>query len=152
MTIIEFINARLDEAEEAARTAAEVHLTPWYYEPEDEHTWDAEDLMIAGGVEVAPHIALHDPGRVLRDVRAKRKILERHPHRRFAQLPDHWPDHWRAETPVAFPGTSEPYIGCRTCDYDRDWEQPEPGDWCDYIKDIANVYADHPDFKKKWAP
>lgn len=89
---------------------------------------------------------------MLRDVAAKRRILARHPHRRFAHLPSHWPDWVKEETPVIFPGTDQPYVGCERCDYDREMEVEDPGEWCDTVKDLAAPYADHPDYQKEWAP
>jgi Family of unknown function (DUF6221) len=65
-----FLAARLDEDEAAAKAAAA--SGPWYWaEPR------TYPQRIAGAEEAA-HIARHDPGRVLREVAAKRAILSVH--------------------------------------------------------------------------
>lgn len=73
-----FVRARLDEDEAAAQDPARVWPGPW--------TADRCEVSDSGGVTVVrdeyhwgpmPHIARHDPARVLRDIAAKRAILDR---------------------------------------------------------------------------
>jgi len=96
-TIVEFLTARYDEIEAAARAA--VDATPgtiaraadqWAYQHEgfagdDYWTISTESAeIVTGGYEgggtvseeAAVHIALHDPAYVLADITAKRAILD----------------------------------------------------------------------------
>lgn len=103
MTIVEFIEARLAEDEAIARKACiparveyspHPELTEWFYEDGDEVqyvqtpemlsdkyaeawcvTMDSEGLSPAVDEKVGPHIARHDPARVLREVEALRAVL-----------------------------------------------------------------------------
>lgn len=62
--LVEFLRARLDEDEHAAKEA-----------PQSE--WDSEYAEFrARGGETFDHVLRHDPARVLREVEAKRRILE----------------------------------------------------------------------------
>lgn len=99
--LIAFIRARLDEDEQAARAAidqartnAEWHVSDigdtvlmWPPEPEvaanlrahgmhheaqEADGWQGEQILTE---RLVPHIARHDPARVLAEVRAKRSIL-----------------------------------------------------------------------------
>lgn len=101
MTLIEFLEARLDEDEEAAKN---VHPGPWRAQPpKDQSAWDGGWEVVSdayrpdqlghpvvnvgdpvdlntrrGGVVDQDHaafIARHDPDRVLREVAAKRKAI-----------------------------------------------------------------------------
>ncbi|SEO83974.1 DUF6221 family protein [Actinacidiphila rubida] len=96
--LVAFLRARYDEDEEAARLADAVDPSPWYEDVEEgsytnqrqgldgvglvraaDHValWDREQsctLSMAG--VTATHVALHDPARVLREVEAKRRILD----------------------------------------------------------------------------
>lgn len=104
MSLIEFLNARLDEDERIARTAGENEYARWAYDPDDidtngevvapdavdvQHgregriyryhhtiTTDSEGLTPAVEAHQAHHIARHDPARVLREVAAKRAHLK----------------------------------------------------------------------------
>jgi hypothetical protein len=79
--LIMFWAARLDEIEMAAKAAQAP--SPWKAAVHESDTWivtDAagEPLIFDEGtpsLEEAAHIALHDPGRVLRKVEADREIL-----------------------------------------------------------------------------
>jgi pyrimidine deaminase RibD-like protein len=73
MTITEFLTARLDEDEAAARDVLENGLVSW-----DE----ARQILYRAGwhaERAEAHIARHDPARVLADVAAKRAIVALHP-------------------------------------------------------------------------
>jgi hypothetical protein len=79
LSIVDFLNARLQEDEETAQAA-----TPGPWEVDDA---DYDTAVIAGGrwggegnvfdrKADAHHVARHDPARALREVTAKRAILE----------------------------------------------------------------------------
>lgn len=105
-----FIAARLDEDEAAA------------------HAW-----LPFGNPDAAQreHIARKDPGRVLREVAAKRAILARHkPHE-----------------------TMPAGLACNWCSDDVD-DRPQlmKMDWpCPDVRAIAAVWSDHPDYRSAWS-
>lgn len=84
MDLVEFLRARLDEDEQAARAASGGHLTgagDWSFGP-----GNADGVHTAAGTPVTrftwpyegEHIARHDPARVLRDIETKRAIVDRY--------------------------------------------------------------------------
>jgi len=148
MTLVEFLEARLDEDEAVARAAIPTlgrakHELPdgppyfeWVQVPGD-GVWRADYRTVEGigfeiydegghGDEEAAHIARHDPARVLREVEAKRAILAEH--ERVGET---------CET------CSDTYHG-----FDCEgWEEPYP---CPTLRALAAVYADHPDYHAEW--
>lgn len=108
-----FIEARLDEDEAAPDVHAEGCAL---------HAWLRNDVPSACDCGY--------PARVLREVAAKRAILERHaPHQ------------------PAFGG-----LACNWCSEDVDdrpsvAKEPWP---CDDIRAIAAVWSDHPDYRAEW--
>lgn len=89
--IMEFLQARLDDDERVALTAIgeQPAYAVWAYEGDEVFaadvdragdTWnvtcDSEGLLPAVEKKDGPHIARHDPARVLRDVAAKRAVIE----------------------------------------------------------------------------
>lgn len=120
--IIEFLNQRYDEEEQAARVAGDAVGYSWIA--------DGEMIVLAGGpaasdfvegffpehgVEAA-HIALHDPTRILLEVTAKRAIIE-----------------------VAEPDTDGGYIDGWWNEHDR------------VLRLLAAPFSDHPDYREEWA-
>lgn len=76
------------------------------------------------------YVARHDPARVLREVAAKRRVMQRH-HRSDAS-------------------TVSDY--CAGCAHDPEgWPEIELND-CPELRDLAAVYSDHPDYRPEWAP
>lgn len=84
-SLIDFLRARLDEAEAAAQAAAEDAGEPdWdvcqaWIGPDDGGGWETvvgPALMRVGGEPAALHIMRYDPGAVLREVDAKRRIVD----------------------------------------------------------------------------
>ncbi|MGW4648063.1 DUF6221 family protein [Kitasatospora sp. NPDC004289] len=86
-----FLQARLDEDEQIARTASRNASAAWHLDeefgetvlwwPPEFHTpyerdrhWRGQDIEFSGQA-IAPHIARHDPARVLAEVKAKQYIL-----------------------------------------------------------------------------
>ena len=145
VTLEEFLAARLDEDEATAKAAAKV-------EPEDKETsgwyghaqWvakygtvvDACDddyaMMIESTDEVCAHIARHDPARVLREVEAKRRRLERYLGQSGYDLPD---------------GVQEG----RDPD-ERESDQAVKDALEQEVREDAAVYSDHPDYDEAWRP
>lgn len=171
MSIVEFLRARLDEDEAAARAADVKQGDPEWYAThhiaghtarsrrdnrpiarvEDLAGDDDEDVTgILDGQAASEHIARHDPARVLREVEAKRRILEQH---------DAWPvlvegppeleqhsDHsdlqgitFRMSQQMAWLTTRE-YVAR------FGFEAPTTP----ILRALASVYADHPDYDKAW--
>lgn len=122
--LAEFLRARLDEDERAARLAQEVRGV-------DDWTDLVLGVKVEGAdIEVAtPHLARCDPARVLREVEAKRAIIAAH-----ATDPD---------------GHCSVCLTTR----DR-WQEDWPLDeWpCQTILAVAAVYSDHPDCRQEWKP
>lgn len=79
--LTDFLQDRLDEDEAAAKACQSP--PPWKAADHESDTWivtdgGGEPLIYDEGtpsLEEARHIARHDPGRVLREVKAKRAIL-----------------------------------------------------------------------------
>jgi hypothetical protein len=124
--LVEFLTARLDEDEQTARAATGKYRSPtWRVDGDDETLLIYPDDGSTGFTfdgPIAPHIARHDPARVLADVAAKRRVLERH-----------------AEC-----GTGYGY-----CD---DGGHVVSGGPCPDLRDAVAPYADHPDYDAGWRP
>ena len=125
MTITEFIRARLDEEESAARGA---YGNNWHDDVEDrEKSWVcAEDMHLAEADHAtAHHMALHDPARVLREIAAKRSVLDM--------------------------ALTEQEAGDR---YGAGFNEASEG-WHDVqehvLKQLASAHADHTDYQQEWA-
>ncbi|MDG4791993.1 DUF6221 family protein [Micromonospora sp. WMMD1102] len=144
--ILSFIRARLDEDEQAAMRAAGTFGgdAVWRRNTLADPDYPADHVLVifqrvipAGlpGDDEAPlrvdeldHIAGHDPARVLAEVNAKRRILERHP---GATATDECP-------------------GCSAW-LDGTWRTP-PGTLCPEQVDMALPYAGHADYRPEWRP
>lgn len=152
--LLAFIRARLDEDEQAALAAAQKSNRAWRYtviegEPDgysldlsDERVlivdWTDEDELLPSE---AAHIARHDPARVLREVEAKRKIIDEH----FGFLHP----------------SGNPDRACRRCSdrrtdddplvHDDRWLTLEPAP-CPTLRLLALPYADSPDYREEWKP
>lgn len=171
MTILtQFLRARLDEDEAAARAAVEPDRpgTHWeWIDPDDDTAasvedgylstaslrtvetfpaaGDGEEWMLPGFIihtaeEVpegaAVHIARNSPARVLREVEAKRRVMERH-----SPVP---------LGPRAKKGTPHSCAGCNFEYGDIDFVTDDIED-CPELRDLAAPYADHPDFDPNWS-
>lgn len=166
--VVEFLKARLDEDEAAAKAAGWEHPCPpcrsgqWQcvgvrhlrYDNgagEDVRVidttggpamWHEQISVRADNGGVADHIARHDPARVLREVAAKRKVLDEH------QCTTE-----RRDTPRFDPSSGERYpdehdVICNVCG----WATDRAGSACLTIRFLAAVYSDHPDYDPEWAP
>ena len=128
--IVEFLTARLDE-DQAAIEAPE----SW---TEFDEAQGVRRVGVDRSFEVVAastrswrgmHIARHDPARVLREVEAKRRILERH-------------------SPILTCGS----MACDGCGWDReDGHHVEDINECPELRDMASVYADHADYEQSWS-
>ncbi|MEU9789094.1 DUF6221 family protein [Streptomyces sparsogenes] len=93
--LVAFLRARLDEDERIARAVRVPH--DWHQGPgDDDPEWVGDEMVLmwppefhtpyeqdkhwrgltVEGPELAAHIAAHDPARVLRDIDARRSIVE----------------------------------------------------------------------------
>jgi hypothetical protein len=82
--LITFLRARLDEDEQAAAAAAgqqtyydwEVREAEPHEQPEVRATGTSYQVVSGVDDSTAEHIARHDPARVLREVEAKRRLIQ----------------------------------------------------------------------------
>jgi len=129
VSIRDFIAARLDEDEAAARVATE---GPWSFVGYDDSGWavvanDEHEIVSRSGSDDATHTALHDPSRVLREVQAKRDLLA-HAERSLA-------DADKLET-----------IGAQPADV---FTIRAPAEWT--LSILAAPYSGHPDYNPEWS-
>jgi hypothetical protein len=103
--------------------------------------------MSGGGAhteDVATHIAAHDPARVLREIEAKRKLLDDHP-----IVP-------RDVEPTVINGEEigGPYypFGCGNCHTEPDSPEVNGFGYCLTWRVLASVYADRPGYREAWRP
>ncbi|MCG0069713.1 hypothetical protein CFC35_05650 [Streptomyces sp. FBKL.4005] len=129
--LVEFLRARLAEDERAARQATE---GPWTAEvsgetghcviPSDAQStreYVARTQLYAAAFD-AEHIARHDPARVLREIEAKRRLLNEY-------------------TKVATNDVNE-------VEYAHGWANALG----EAVRLLALPYADHPNYRKEWRP
>lgn len=140
MTIEEFLLARIDEDEEAARDAAGWDLSgsvraegQWCREGVNSVIDSSQRLVVYGDGPApedmqAEHIIRHDPARVLRECAAKRALI----------------DHASDATGLDMSVDMDRAVGRRDQDVD-----PYLGDAM--LRTIAAVYSDHPDYQQEWA-
>lgn len=149
--LIAFLRARLDEDEQAATAAAESNIERLSAQPHlAGQTWTADGGLVMAGSQglwdcegsdtlcmtepCAEHIARHDPGRVLAEVDAKRRIVDLHSPREVASM-DH--ETW-----------GQTFQVCRSCrEGDRQIVAP-----CPTLRLLALPAADHPDYREEWRP
>ena len=138
MTITEFLQARLDETEAAAKAATEVD-GQWFTPGPGAGEWAVRQNKAivdcpAGIVvfdegcptdEQAAHIASHDPARVLRQVEAGRKIL--------------------AMYIEAEKNRPQGYYG-----YEEGEMRGEADALLLAVKALAEAWSDHPDYWSEW--
>lgn len=152
MTIVEFLNARLDEDEAVARnlvrTLAESIAFSMY---PDQTVMDDPELIEA--FEGAAEKAITDfgmtPARVLAEVEAKRKIIAFH---------DQWPVLVTTEPKIEFSGGDGVEAYTARMSQQIDWQTTqqyrarfgtEPPT-APMILALAQVYSGHPDFEEEW--
>jgi hypothetical protein len=129
VTIVEFLEARLEEDEDTAQDAAGWDQSGtvrdpgvWCREGVNSVIDSSRRLVVFGdgsapGDSQAAHIVRHDPARVLCEVAAKRALLVSHD------------------------------IGHDPCDaHDARYESVP----CDVILNLAAIYSGHPDYREEW--
>jgi len=136
MDITEFLTACLEEEAAMARAAAA------FYDDADQdgvsweghagtdlngytRFWIAPHLGAVNDVASGLHINRHDPAHVLREVAAKRRVLERH--------------------------HDDDGDGCYGCGFGNDEERmvKDVND-CPELRDMASIYDDRPGYKEEW--
>jgi len=129
--VIAFAEARLAEDEAPAKAAQLRFPGPW---EQAENTnspllsavtlYDSRDesVGVIRGSYAAAHIARHDPARTLREIEAKRRILERHR------------------------GCGDGFGYCADGGHDRD----DGG--CAELADALSAWSDHPDYPQELKP
>ena len=127
--IVEFIQARLDEDQQAAERVVQLDadgvLAGWVKVSDDQS--DAEKA----------HLELHPGARVLRAVAAKRLILAVHcPGREVRQGPR--------------PAT----VSCAGCGFGGPCDDPftEDVNECPTLRAVASEWSTHPDYRPEWTP
>jgi hypothetical protein len=129
--LTEFITARLDEDEAIAQAVANA-LARSHWESDGHHVFAPArpgriELPITPGIdaELTNHIARFNPARALRDIEAKRRILDRH--RNCGH-------------------------GVGYCDDGGGgWELEDGTPVCSDKLDLAAIWSDHPDYQPDWA-
>lgn len=122
MTLKEFLRARLDEDERAARRAK-----AFKYDRPTDAPWERARLAVEQGMGLSSdeHIARRDPARTLREVEAKRRI-------------------------VVLYEEVERNTGTLTAREDRRDARIERVALANVIRLLAAAYADHPDYDEAW--
>ncbi|MET9909649.1 DUF6221 family protein [Streptomyces sp. NPDC006476] len=129
--LVEWLRAQLDEDERIARAAGGT----WWAPPDL-----AGQVHDSGGVNIeaklrsfATHIAEHDPARVLREIDAKRRIIEEH----------------KPAVPKARPNRER---GCLACTTAQEWDATANEANCLTLRLLASPYKDRPGYREEWRP
>ncbi len=157
--LIAFLNARLDEDAQIARVAAGANpgspARSWVAEKVDykgqigwQKVWAIVPERVEGGAQAlflndilpkrVTHVARHDPARVLREVEAKRKMLEAHGQGHECQ-------HFTASGEKSVVD-GKPWV------YYEAAHTEFTGGICDVLRLLGLPYADHPDYREEWRP
>ncbi len=130
MTLVEFLTARLDEGERDALAASP---GPWTANAEHDEVMAVDGIHVADGFSLSgnqlratvDHIVRHDPARVLRRVKAGRRLIERY------------------ERALRVGGQSvSGFINGQDDGYAQAC--------LDAIEDAAEIHSDHPDYQEAW--
>ena len=147
--LISFLRTQLDEDERVAREAADGDSGRWFfgekwnvYRAEDigDDAGEVNELVVYGNVKPqSEHIARHDPARVLREVEAKRRILDVHAAEGGECTTCHvedWQEHYDFDT------ETETYAPeCRSVVHP-----------CPTLRWLALPFADRPGYQEEWKP
>lgn len=121
-------------ADPQARWVADHHLVMRRPLTGDEEVRIVADCAAFGGPPAAVHIAAHDPARVLREVDAKRRIVEIH----------------RVVGGFEDEDMTDLGSGCSECGYPA--EYGDRGGWCETLRLLALPYEDRPSYQEAWRP
>lgn len=136
MTIIEFLEARIDEDEVAALQAGSRAAGPNWEPNEDRYVYGKCVAGTGQDRRQVEHMARHDPARVLAECKAKRRIIAEHQPVDYSELGMKSPD---------------ACVICGVETYMGDWGWAEGSFPCATLKALAAVYKDHPQFQEEWA-
>jgi hypothetical protein len=135
LTLTDFLSARIAEDEAAAWAAAEGRpLARWRDEgrgqPGQSVVWSGTGQAVVSHAyrDQGGHIARHDPARVLAECDTKRRIMRR---QQQTWVSSREPDGFVTPDDV-------PALLARA-------DTPA-------LRDLASVYADHPDYRDEWRP
>jgi hypothetical protein len=148
-TLVEFLRARLDEDEQAAKRVRQPYRL---YVCDDGHVQepmrvddlygerDGEYQQWSDGEDRLPNHRntwwlMYDPARVLRQVESKRRIIDR--------------EQWHPYGGLECGGHPRPYMphGDYGPGYCRRMDEENPT-----LRDLAMVYVGHPDYEPEWCP
>lgn len=136
MNIVEFLKARLAEDESDARAAADVDGARWNAaDPFSGNDFDrvegSGDTTVGYDMHsgTCPHVARHDPARVLREIASKRAIIAK------------------------LEASDAGYGGGGSVDWS---ELPDARAGANYalwdaLRALCTAYSDHPDFNADWS-
>jgi hypothetical protein len=142
LSIVEFLLARLQEDDDTARAAT---AGPWHddggcvsnadyqitdYGAYTQANGEPEEWEERQQRADSAHIARHDPARVLREVAAKRRIMERH----------------------SLSGATKFTAYCAGGHYDSDGFPEVELEDCPELRDLAAIYSAHPSYREEWKP
>jgi hypothetical protein len=160
LSIVDFLRERLAEDEAAASRAAAVSSPQWIDNGsllmylDDGKPPFAESFASVDNYrqdEALVHAARHDPARVLREVSAKRAVMERHRLATELEMQSRFP---AAEEERRFYPGYLPCVGCGDDGGQGGWKPEFNVDDinnCPELRDLAAVYSDHPDYNPAWA-
>lgn len=152
--LVQWLGAQLDTDAEKARTAQAERDGAWRYveTPGGDHrVLDSLGYSVVEDPPVEsepwftlPHIAAWDPARVLREIEAKRLLLDDHP-----IVP-------RDVEPTVIDGEEigGPYFpfGCGNCHAEPDSPEVNGFGYCFTVKVLALPYADRDGYQESWRP
>jgi hypothetical protein len=155
--LVRWLRTQLDADEETARAAArqrghgewraeadarEIVEVVGRSEPGDDSYPYTPVVLQPDDDETAAHVAAWDPARVLREIDAKRRLLEEH------SLTVEKVD---AAPYDSFTGERRPdehSVTCTVCG----WASDDPSSACLTVRLLALPYADRPGYREEWAP
>ncbi|MFF8910178.1 DUF6221 family protein [Streptomyces olivaceoviridis] len=135
--LVQWLRAQLDEDERIARAA-----TPGPWEQDEPERCDflrsGDGYVVDCGGSRAPrenaqHVARHDPARVLREIDAKRQLLDEH----------------KPDRPKGRPNMER---HCLTCTTAQAWDETAREANCLTLQLLALPYEDRPGYREGWRP
>ncbi|GGK61654.1 hypothetical protein Sme01_03420 [Sphaerisporangium melleum] len=176
--LVAFIRARLDEDERLARQACEHANDGWRLGdhgevvlcwPPEPHVAENERRLGVPvtadewrGIDVpghmAPHVARHDPAHVLRDVEAKRKLLDqyerllRSKEAHAAAAEELSADLERQEQTGTWDGPGFPDVRLKALRREDDYLAAMLPVLGELVKAAATVHSDHEGYQESWRP